>query len=245
MTEFIDALNQKNIGHIPVWFMRQAGRYLPEYMKIKESSTFRKMSHTPEIMAEVTLQPLKRYDLDAAIMFSDILTCLEYMGSPFEFTDHGPKLSSHGPEALENLTELKVKDLSFVGEGIGLIKKELKHKPVIGFIGAPFTLASYLIEGGTSREFMSTRQFAFNNPKKFLAAMDHLSTQLSKYVHYQIESGVNAVQIFDSWGGVLGREEYQKFVFPSLERLVQNMLARCLSFCTRSRPFIYYHFSLG
>jgi uroporphyrinogen decarboxylase len=226
MTEFIDALNQKNIGHIPVWFMRQAGRYLPEYMKIKASSTFRKMSHTPEIMAEVTLQPLKRYDLDAAIMFSDILTCLEYMGSPFEFTDHGPKLSSHGPDALENLTELKVKDLSFVGDGIGLIKKELKHKPVIGFIGAPFTLASYLIEGGTSREFMSTRQFAFNNPKKFLAAMDHLSTQLSKYVHYQIESGVNAVQIFDSWGGVLGREEYQKFVFPSLERLVQNIAGK-------------------
>ncbi|MCB0394834.1 MAG: uroporphyrinogen decarboxylase, partial [Bdellovibrionales bacterium] len=166
MSEFLDALNQKNVGHIPVWFMRQAGRYLPEYMKVKEGSSFRKMSHTPDIMADITLQPLKRYDLDAAIMFSDILTCLEYMGAPFEFTDHGPKLDSSGPEALEGLSDLNVEDLSFVRDGIKLINKELKEKPSIGFVGAPFTLASYLIEGGTSREFVNTRRFAFNESKR-------------------------------------------------------------------------------
>ena len=233
MSTILDAMKCQNNGRVPVWFMRQAGRYLPEYMEIKKRSNFREMSHTPELMKEITLQPMKRYDLDAAIMFSDILTCLEYMGAPFQFTDTGPKLSSAGPEALTSLTELDPpRDLSFVGEGLSLIKKELTDKPVLGFIGAPFTLASYLIEGGTSREFIHTRRFMLSEPKVFQRALNHLADQLAKYIDYQIDCGVSALQVFDSWGGILPKEQYEEFVLPSLQRLYEKT--------TKKVPFIQY-----
>ncbi len=223
MSNYLDALKGKNEDRIPVWFMRQAGRYLTEYMEIKESSSFREMSHTPEIMKEITLQPLKRYDLDAAIMFSDILTCLEYMGAPFKFTDSGPKLESHGTEIVKNLTPLKPEeDLSYVGKGIQLIKQEETSRPLIGFVGAPFTLLSYLVEGGTSREFFNTKRFLMSESSAAVSALDHISTQLVSYTKFQVESGVNAIQIFDSWGGVLSRKEYEALVFPSLEKLVNQ-----------------------
>lgn len=223
-TSFLDALNGKNKSQIPVWFMRQAGRYLPEYMAVKRESNFRTMSHTPEIMKEITLQPMRRYPLDASIMFSDILTCLEYMGSTFEFTDHGPKLENAGIETVKNLGKLNPeKDMMYVREGIKLIKKELTDRPLIGFVGAPFTLISYLAEGGTSKEFIITKRFLFEDPKGFNSAMAHISEQIANYLKFQIESGVQAVQIFDSWVGVLSQKEYENHILPHMKFVVSEV----------------------
>lgn len=221
---FLNALHGKNKSQIPVWFMRQAGRYLPEYMAVKKESNFRTMSHTPEIMKEITLQPMRRYPLDASIMFSDILTCLEYMGSTFEFTDHGPKLENAGIETVKNLGTLNPeKDMMYIREGIHLIKKELTDRPLIGFVGAPFTLISYLAEGGTSKEFIITKKFLFEEPQAFHKAMEHISLQIANYLNFQIESGVQAVQIFDSWVGVLSQKEYQTFILPHMKFIVSHV----------------------
>lgn len=222
MSTFLNALQKNNKGPLPVWFMRQAGRYLPEYMAIKNKSNFREMSHTPALMAEVTLQPLRRYPLDAAIMFSDILTCLEYMGAPFEFRDSGPKLDDHGAHVLAKLTEIQPsKDLHFVGEGIQLIKQGTTT-PVVGFVGAPFTLISYLVEGGTSKEFIETKKLLFQKPSDFKSAMTHISSQLLKYLNYQVKSGVSAVQLFDSWVGVLSQKQYQEHILPHMQNLISS-----------------------
>jgi uroporphyrinogen decarboxylase len=223
-SSFLSALNLENKSQIPVWFMRQAGRYLPEYMAVKKQSNFRTMSHTPEIMKEITLQPMRKFPLDASIMFSDILTCLEFMGSTFEFTDLGPKLANPGIETVKKLTSLDPeKDMMFVRDGIKLIKKELTDRPLIGFVGAPFTLISYLAEGGTSKEFIITKRFLFEDPKGFHAAMEHISLQISKYLKFQIESGVQAVQIFDSWVGVLSQKEYENFILPHMKNLISEV----------------------
>ncbi len=220
MSTYIAATQKLNTSTIPVWFMRQAGRYLPEYMDLKARFSFREMSHTPELMADVTLQPLRRFPLDAAIMFSDILTCLEYMGAHFQFTDQGPKLDLCGADVLMNLKSLDPqKDMPFICKGIGQIKSELQ-KPLIGFVGAPFTLASYLVEGNTSKEFKNLKTFIFQDPKSFFKAMDHLAIQVGNYLVYQIESGVDAVQIFDSWVGVLGYDDYEKHVLPHVAKMI-------------------------
>lgn len=220
---FINAIKGQNTKTIPVWFMRQAGRHLPDYMKLKAKYTFREMSQTPELIKEVTLLPFKQYNLDAAIMFSDILTCLEYMGSLFEFTETGPKLENFGPNALTSLNSFNPeKDLHFVGEGLQLIKKELKGKPIIGFIGAPYTLASYILEGQGSKDFKTTRIFLKKNPKEFEKALDILAENLSKYLSFQARSGVSAIQIFDSWGGFLDLKTYTKHILPSLKKLIST-----------------------
>ncbi|PIU00344.1 MAG: uroporphyrinogen decarboxylase [Bdellovibrionales bacterium CG10_big_fil_rev_8_21_14_0_10_45_34] len=220
--DFLKALRGDNSSkQTPVWFMRQAGRYLPEYRKLREEYNFRQMSHTPELIAEVTLQPFQHLDLDAAILFSDILTCLEFMGAGFEFTEAGPKLANAGFDTLINLKKLDVENLSFVRQGIKKIKTRLVEKPLIGFVGAPFTLASYLIEGGTSREFEQTRRSLLEFPDQFSEALNFLADQISKYVVYQIESGVDAIQIFDSWVGICSQQVYRKHIQPSVAKIVK------------------------
>ncbi|MBX9769296.1 MAG: uroporphyrinogen decarboxylase [Bdellovibrionales bacterium] len=220
-SNFISALRGKNTGKIPAWFMRQAGRYLPEYRELRKSHDFRTMSHRPDLISEVTLQPMRRYPLDAAILFSDILTCLEYMGSTFKFEENGPVLKEHGPHALQSLGTLNAeKDMAFVGEGIARINKELTDRPLIGFVGAPFTLASYLVEGGTSREFGEVRKFMFQEPEAFKKSMDHLAIQIGQYLKYQISCGVSAVQIFDSWVGFLSLDQYESLILPSMQKMI-------------------------
>ena len=219
---FLEALKGDNTGPLPVWWMRQAGRYLPEYRALKQKHSFWTMSHIPELVHQITMQPLQRYPLDAAILFSDILTPLEYMGVPFAFTEQGPKCQSSGdiPSQIKDLHPEK--DMSFVGESITRLKQDLKV-PLIGFIGAPFTLASYLIEGGGSKDFHQTRRVFWSSPLKFQKFLDILTESLRNYVQYQIQSGVQAIQIFDSWGGVLGANEYKKWVVPSLQRLIEGL----------------------
>ena len=223
MSSFVDALHSQNSKRVPVWFMRQAGRYLPEYMEIKNKSNFKTMSTTPDLIQTITLQPLKRFDLDAAIIFSDILTPLGPMGASFDFGSKGPELKDHGPDALLELRELNPScDMGFVREAMKLVLDEIQV-PLIGFVGAPFTLASYLIEGGGSREFRKTKTFMYNERAKFMSGLDHLAEELSKYINYQIDSGVSAIQIFDSWGGILSLGDYDRFILPSLDKMLSNI----------------------
>lgn len=231
---FLNALSYKNeTGRIPVWFMRQAGRYLPEYQALRKKYDFRTMSHDPKLICETTMTPFARFDLDAAIMFSDILTCLEYMGSTFHFGENGPVLEDHGPHVLSKLKKLNpAKDMSFVGEGIKLTKKELGNRPLIGFAGAPFTLISYLVEGGTSREFNNTRKFLYENPEAFCDALELLGESISEYLLYQIECGADAVQIFDSWVGSL-QSVYKEMIAPTMSKLIRKVK-------TSGKPVILY-----
>ena len=227
---FLNALNKNNKDRIPIWFMRQAGRYLPEYMEIKNKSDFVTMSTTPDLISIITLQPAKRFDLDALIIFSDILTPLKPMGAFFKFAP-GPKLINHGPDVLLSLDYLDpTKDMNFIKDAIKKIKKESKL-PLIGFVGAPFTLASYVIEGGGFKDFRKTKKFMFENPEKFRKALDHLATELSKYINFKIDCGVDAIQIFDSWGGILAANDYENFVTPSVETILNNI---------KSIPIIFY-----
>jgi uroporphyrinogen decarboxylase len=217
---FLAAIQRKNTGHIPVWFMRQAGRYLPEYMALKDVHSFRTRTHTPDLMTEITMQPMRRYKMDAAIMFSDILTCLEYMGAAFDFTGEGPKLATAGVSTLKEIHPLNVNDMQFVFDGIKKIRKELVDRPLIGFVGAPFTLCSYIIEGGTSKEFLKTKNFMYSSPKDFHKAMEILSSSVGNYLAEQMRQGVEAVQIFDSWVGFLNEDDYRNYLLPHMKQLV-------------------------
>lgn len=226
MSNYINALKANNSERVPVWFMRQAGRYLPEYMELKNKYDFKTRTHTPSLVKETSLQPFGRYDLDAIILFSDILTCLEFMGAEFDFSKGSPKLENAGPEVLKNLKELNPEDLSFVIEGIKLICEAKKDKPLIGFCGAPFTMASYLVEGGTSREFNNTRRFMLSDSVAFKKGMDLLADSISSYLVYQVENGAQSVQIFDSWVGILSEDQYREFILPSMQRMISKFKER-------------------
>lgn len=231
---FLDALARKNKSRLPVWFMRQAGRYLPEYQALRKKYDFRTMSHDPKLICETTMTPFARYDMDAAIMFSDILTCLEYMGSAFHFGESGPVLEDHGPHVLSRLQPLNpARDMSFVAEGIKLAKKELGSKPLVGFAGAPFTLISYLVEGGTSREFNNTRTFLYEKPDEFRKALNLIADSIAEYLLYQIHSGADAVQIFDSWVGILPQSVYKDMIAPTMLKLIAKVK-------TSGKPVILY-----
>lgn len=240
---FLNALNKQNDSKLPVWFMRQAGRYLPEYQQLRKQYDFRTMSHKPELIAQTTLTPFDRLDVDAAIMFSDILTCLEYMGAPFEFTEHGPKLDDHGPHVLERLRPLDApKDMHFVGQGIELSNLSLaklsdrQDRPLIGFAGAPFTLISYLVEGGTSREFQNTKTVMLEKTQLFENAMAVLTDSVLSYLKFQAQKGAKAVQIFDSWVGVLSLAQYKRHILPHMKHLVSDLRAEGIPVILYSQP---------
>lgn len=241
---FLNALKKDNSHKIPVWFMRQAGRYLPEYQELRKQYDFRKMSHTPQLICDTTMTPFSRLDVDAAILFSDILTCLEFMGAPFEFTDKGPKLDDHGPHILERLKALKPEtDMNFVGDGIGLVKQKLSQSkspvPLIGFAGAPFTLISYLVEGGTSRDFQTTKSTMLGNAQLFENAMSILTESVLNYLRFQYKCGASAVQIFDSWVGVLSLEQYRRHILPHMKHLVQELQSDGIPVILYSQPTLH------
>lgn len=235
-SSFLNALEQKNQSNIPVWFMRQAGRYLPEYLSIKAEYDFKTRTHTPDLMSEITLQPLSRYPLDAAIMFSDILTCLEFMGAEFDFTSGGPKLAKPGIDTLLQLKSLNTDDMSFVYEGIQKIKLNLNNTPLIGFVGAPFTLISYIIEGGTSKDFINTRKYMLEQSENFSQSMSLITDSVCRYLKEQKNSGVNAVQVFDSWVGVLSLDEYEIFILPHMQRLINELKNSAIKVILYSQP---------
>ncbi|MBD3869589.1 MAG: uroporphyrinogen decarboxylase, partial [Acidobacteria bacterium] len=211
----------------PIWVMRQAGRYLPEYQEVRSKMSFTELTHTPEAACEVTLQPIRRFGFDAAIMFSDILTPLEPMGAPFDFSKGGPKLERplRSEAEIDSLQKYDAREgTHFVAEAIKLMKEGLGDKtPLIGFAGSPFTLATYLIEGGGSKNYENLKTMLYSRPELLTKLMDKLTDQTLDYLSMQVDAGVDAVQLFDTWGGILHPADYARVVLPCVKRIMDGL----------------------
>lgn len=214
---FIKALLKQPIERTPVWMMRQAGRYLPEYRQVREQAgSFLNLCTNPELACEVTLQPLRRFDFDAAILFSDILTIPDAMGLGLYFTEgEGPKFSRPISSAAD-IMQLPVPDpcldLAYVIDAVRLIRKNLQGSvPLIGFSGSPWTLATYMVEGGSSKSFQKVKGLMFEQPLLMHQLLDKIARAVAAYLNAQIEAGAQAVMLFDTWGGLLSSEDYLEF----------------------------------
>jgi uroporphyrinogen decarboxylase len=218
-SRFMKAARREPVDATPVWIMRQAGRYLPEYMAVRSKVTFIDLCKRPELAAEVTLTAQSVLGVDAAILFADLLPMLEPMGANLEYAKgEGPIIHNPIREAADvaRLRELNdVESLGFVFDAVKQIRQQLPIDiPLLGFAGAPFTLASYLIEGGGSRHYVRTKSLMYNHPAEWRDLMEKLSRSLIKYLARQIESGCQAVQLFDSWAGCLSPVDYQTYALP-------------------------------
>lgn len=222
------ACRREPVPYTPIWLMRQAGRYMREYRDVRARTTFLELCKTPSLAAEVTVTAAERLGVDAAIIFADILLILEPMGIELEFAaGEGPVIHNPVRNAADVRRLLEVKDvgaLSFVYEAIALTRNSLKPDlPLIGFCGAPFTLASYMIEGGGSKNYVHTKQLMYNDSGAWHALMSLISRALVKYLNAQIEAGAQAVQLFDSWVGSLGPDDYREFVMPHTRAVIEGV----------------------
>ncbi len=227
---FLKACRREEVDCTPVWFMRQAGRYMAEYRAIRARHTLLEICQQPELAAEVTLQPVRAFNVDAAILFADILLPLIPMGINLEFAQgegpviHNPIGSRSDVEALRTVNPYE--SLGLVLEAVKIVRRELDGRtPLIGFAGAPFTLASYLIEGGSSRNFTRTKQLMYNDARTWHSLMSKLGCVITDYLTAQIQAGAQAVQLFDSWVGALSPDDYREFVLPH-SRFVIEMVQR-------------------
>ncbi len=225
---FLRACRGEEVEYTPVWLMRQAGRYLPQYQAVRANIDFLTLCKTPNLAAEVTLQPVDILGVDAAILFSDILIPVESMGMRLEFSDkEGPIISEpiRSKSAVERLIIPDIEeDLPFILETIKILRKELENKvPLIGFSGAPFTLATYMIEGGTSKNFLHTKKMMFQNSGVFNYLMEKLTDTVISYLSAQIKAGAQAVQIFDTWAGILTPVDYKKFILPYVKKTISDL----------------------
>ncbi|HTR44847.1 MAG TPA: uroporphyrinogen decarboxylase [Thermodesulfovibrionales bacterium] len=223
---FLKACRGEETDYVPVWLMRQAGRYLPEYQAVRGGVDFLTLCKTPELAAKVTKQPIDILGVDAAILFSDILIPVEAMGMHLEFSDKkGPVLNDpvRTKAGVDRLVIPDTEDsMPFVLETIRRLRAELAV-PLIGFSGAPFTLATYMIEGGSSKNFLNTKKMMFQNPGLFHAFMEKITQTVISYLASQIRAGAQAVQIFDSWAGVLTPEDYREFAVPYVKTAVSEL----------------------
>lgn len=221
--DFIKACYCQPVARTPVWLMRQAGRYLPQYRKIREGVTFLELCKTPELAAEVTLQPVDALGVDAAILFSDILVPIEPMGQRLYYRPapvlEPPIRSEADVVALQVLQPEQ--DVPYVFETIRLLRRELAGRvPLIGFGGAPFTLACYMVEGAGSRHFLALKRLMYQSPAIYAQLMDKITDTSILYLRAQAEAGAQALQVFDSWGGILSPADYQRYVLPYSRRLL-------------------------
>ncbi len=227
---FLRALLRQPVDVTPVWMMRQAGRYLPEYRATRaRAGDFMALCMNPELACEVTLQPLERYALDAAILFSDILTVPDAMGLGLYFeTGEGPRFrKTVRTEA--DVAALPIpdpeKDLGYVMNAVRTIRRELNGRvPLIGFSGSPWTLATYMVEGGGSKDFRRAKTMAFDQPQVMHALLDKLAQSVTTYLNGQIKAGAQAIQIFDTWGGALSYNAYLEFSLPYMQKIVANLI---------------------
>jgi len=225
---FLRACRREPVDRTPVWFMRQAGRYMQEYRDIRKDHTLLDICHNAELCTEVTLQPVLAHKVDAAILFADILLPLEPMGAPFEFAKGEGPVVHHPVRSVADVERLRVIDaedgLQYVLDAITMIRRELDGKtPLIGFAGAPFTLASYLIEGGKSSQYVRTKQFMFSEPKAWDELMGKLAEVVRRYLRAQIAAGAQAVQLFDSWVGSLSPQDYKERIQPHVAHILQDV----------------------
>jgi uroporphyrinogen decarboxylase len=222
-TTFLEACRGLRPAHTPIWVMRQAGRYLPEYRAVRAKVSFEELCRRPDLCAEVTRQPIDRFGLDAAILFSDILTVFDAMGVEVAF-EPAPVVAQpvRTTADVARLRFGRADDhLGYVYDAVAACKKELADRvPLIGFCGAPFTTASYMVEGGGSKEFLHTKRMAFTEPALFGNLLESITTVLVDYLAGQVRAGADALQIFESWGAALTPEDYRVHVLPHVARLV-------------------------
>jgi uroporphyrinogen decarboxylase len=235
---FLAALNCQPLERPPLWVMRQAGRYLPEYRALKAKSSFLEMVKTPALAAEVTLQPLHRFALDGAILFSDILVIPEALGQPYAFRDTGGIAMSYRLETRAQIDALAPahavpEKLAYVADTLALLKKELTtgadpriaHKALLGFGGSPWTLATYMVEGGSSDDFERIKLLFYTDRATFDALLEKLTAALIAYFQMQIRAGADAIQIFDSWGGILAGHDYEAASLRWIRQIVAALPA--------------------
>lgn len=223
---FLRACRRRPVDRVPVWFMRQAGRYMAAYRGLREKHSILELARTPELACEVTLQPVRAMGMDAAILFSDILIVAKPLGIRMEFAP-GPKIDN----PIRSFADVRrlmgfepAEELAFVGEAVRLVVRELGGRvPLIGFAGAPFTVASYLIEGGGSKDYLRTKNFMNAQPAAWDALLGKLGRVTEGYLRMQVAAGASAVQLFDSWAGVLTPEQYRRQVLPHSRRLLSAL----------------------
>jgi len=243
--EFIKAALGQPHQKVPIWIMRQAGRYMAEFRELREKVSFMEICHSPELIADVTRQPIDKFGFDAAIMFSDILLPLEPLGFKINY-ENGINLTPpiRHPDDVARLKKIDpASDMDFVLAGIRETKRRLNDTvPLIGFCGSPFTMACYLVEGGSSWNFTEIKKFIYNHPLAARHLMEQLAEISGRYLALQIQNGVDAVQIFDSWGGILSPQYYQQFSLPYLK----TVLALCRSekiprivYLNNARPYLH------
>lgn len=224
---FLRAARGEVTDHIPVWYMRQAGRSQPEYRKLKEKYSLFEITHQPELCAYVTRLPVEQYGVDAAILYKDIMTPLPAIGVDVEIkAGIGPVIDQpiRTYKDVENLGEIDPEnDVPYVLDTIRLLTMDQLTVPLIGFAGAPFTLASYMIEGGPSKNYHKTKAFMYAEPDSWFLLMEKLANMTIDYVKAQIRAGVSAIQIFDSWVGALNVQDYQKFIKPTMNRIFSEL----------------------
>lgn len=220
---FLKACRGEKTDYTPIWMMRQAGRYLPEYQNIRGNVSFLELCKSPELCVEVTLQPVDILGMDAAILFSDILILMEAMGAPLEFHEGRGPIFEETIRDQAALDKLLIPDADeatgFVMETIRLLRKELKV-PLIGFAGAPFTCATYLIEGGSSKVFWETKKMMFTEPDLFHQLMEKITVSTILYMQAQARAGAQALQLFDSWAGILAPCDFSEFALPYVQRIL-------------------------
>ncbi len=226
-TLFEDACRRKRVPRTPVWFMRQAGRYMPEYRALRRRHTILEICKRPQLAAQVTLQPVEKLGVDAAIIFADLLLPVEPMGLRLQFNaGEGPRIDNpvRSARAVSALSTHHTEDLGYVAEAIRLVRRELDDSvPVIGFVGAPFTVASYLIEGGSSRHFVHTKRMMYSEPAAWAELMTRLVAVLAPYAKSQVAAGAAAIQVFDSWAGALAPGDYERCVLAHSRALIQQI----------------------
>jgi len=225
---FLRACQRQKTEYTPIWLMRQAGRYMKEYRALRKKYSFLEMCKNPELAATVTLQPIEKFKLDAAIIFSDILIPLEPMGVEFEFAKGEGPVFHHPLRERKDVEKLRViepeEEVSFLMKAIQIVRKELEGKiPLIGFSGAPFTLASYIIEGGHSKNYILTKSMMYQDRPTWDTLMEKISEVLIRYLNAQIRAGVQAVQVFDSWVGCLSPPDYEEYVLPYSKRVIDGV----------------------
>ncbi|HLW89392.1 MAG TPA: uroporphyrinogen decarboxylase [Terriglobales bacterium] len=226
-SRFVKACRALPVDHTPVWFMRQAGRYMPEYRAVRKQYSLIEICKQPKVAADVTITAAEILGVDAAIIFADLLLPLEVMGLPFHFSaGEGPVIEKplRAPEDVTRLRTDRAADLGYVAEAVRLVAKHFSTRlPVIGFCGAPFTLASYMIEGGGSRNYVHAKKMMYSSPETWDELLGKLVAVTSAYAAEQVRAGADAIQIFDSWVGCLSVEDYRRYVLPRTTELVKEL----------------------
>ena len=241
---FLRACRRQATERTPIWMMRQAGRYMAEYQAIRKKVSFLELCKTPELACEVTLQPIDAFGFDAAILFCDILVPLEAMGMALEFTDKGPKLPNPVRDAAA-VSKLSVpnpeESMPFVLDAVKLIRRELSGRvPLIGFAGAPFTLMTYAVEGGGSKSFAATKSMLYQQPDTGRDLLDKLARCCSTYLEAQVKAGAQAVQLFDSWAGILTPRDFREIALKYASQVIRELRASETWASGNGVPIIYF-----